>query len=63
MVLSEFFKPFHKSMKLGSLLQFGASDIVRHGAITKTPPGGHGGHFTICHYQIMYFASYLLNQT
>ena len=34
-------------MKLGTLVQFGALNIVRHGAITKAPPGGHGSRFNI----------------
>ena len=44
MVLSEFFSPFHKSMKLVTLVQFGALNNFRYGAIAKSPPGGHGGH-------------------
>ena len=63
MVLSDFFPLFHKSMKLGTLVQFEALNIVRYEAIAKTLPGGHGGHFNIRHYQIMYFASYFLNHT
>ena len=44
--LSEFFSPFHKSMKLVTLVQFGALNIVRYGAIAKMAPGGQGSHFT-----------------
>ena len=63
MFFSQYFLTFSKSLKLGTLVQFEALNSVRYGAITKTPPGGRGGHFNIRHYQIMYFASYLLNQT
>lgn len=38
---------FHKSMKLGTLVQFEALNIFRYGGIAKTPPGGRGGHFYI----------------
>ena len=48
---------FHKSVKLGTLVQFGALNIFRYGAIAKTPPGGHGRHLNFRHYQLMYFAS------
>ncbi len=52
---------FHKSMKLGTVVQVGALNIFRNGAIAKTPRGCHGDHFPFCHNQIMYFVSYLLN--
>jgi len=41
-------------------VQFGALNIFRNGAIAKTPCGSH---FAFHHNQIMYFVSYLLNQT
>ncbi len=44
-------KSFHKTMKFGTLVWFAA--------ITKTPCGCHGDHFTFRHNQIMYFVSYL----
>lgn len=47
----------------GKLKQFETPSIVRYGAIVKTPPAGHGSHFTFHHCQLMYFASLLLNQT
>ena len=34
-------------MLLGTLVQFGALNIFRYGAIAKAPPSGHGGHFTV----------------
>ena len=33
-------------MKLGTLVQLGALNIFRYGAIAKAPPSGHGGQFT-----------------
>ena len=63
LVMLRFFSLFHKSMELGRLVQFEALNIFRYEAIAKMPPGGHGGHFNIRHYQIMYFASYFLNHT
>ena len=32
-------------MTLSTLVQFGALNIFRYGAITKVPPSGHGGQF------------------
>ena len=55
--LSKLFSLYHKSMKPGTLVQFGALNIFRYGAIAKTPPGGQLGHFNFHHYQLMYFAS------
>ena len=34
-VLSKDFSRFHKSVKLGTLVQFGALNIFRYGGITK----------------------------
>ena len=54
--------PFHKSMKLGTLVQFGTLNIFRDGAIQKMPHGDHCGHFTFCHNWTICSASYLVDQ-
>ncbi len=52
---------FHKSMKLGTIVQVRALNSFRNGAIAKTPRGCHGDHFTFRHNQIINVVSYLLN--
>ncbi len=54
---------FHKSMKIGAVVQFAALKIFRYGSITNLSCGCHGSHCTFHHNLLSEFASYLLNQT